>query len=46
MCSMNLKPKAEKINPVRVPIAFVDMWKRTENVSLITLQKSLEIYQN
>lgn len=46
MCSMNLKPKAEKINPVRVFIAFVDMWKRKENFFSITIQKSVEIYQN
>ena len=41
MCSMNLKPKTKKINPIRVSTAFVDMWKRVgwqaKKLSLTTL---------
>lgn len=40
MCSMNLKPKAKKINPVRASTAIVDIWKidqKEENSSLIIL---------
>lgn len=41
MCSMNLKPKPKKINPIKVSTAFVDMWEKAgqqaEKLSLITL---------
>lgn len=49
MCSMNLKPKAKKINPIRASTAFVDISKRgdrkEENSSLLILYKSRNIFR-
>lgn len=49
MCSMNLKPKPKKINPIRVSTAFLDIWKRAdqqaEKLSLITLKQCEDLLE-